>query len=129
MRAQGFGYSRSSWAEWVSDGKAPAIAPVRELYRKARALGVKTVFITGRRERDRPGTEKNLRAIGCGEYDVLIFKPDATAGTTVDFKRAARIELEKRFTIIANIGDQESDLAGGHAEKTFKLPNPFYLSR
>jgi len=31
--------------------------------------------------------------------------------------------------IIANIGDQESDLAGGFAEKTFKLPNPFYISK
>ena len=28
---------------------------------------------------------------------------------------------------IANLGDQESDLIGGHAERTFKLPNPFYL--
>jgi acid phosphatase len=31
--------------------------------------------------------------------------------------------------IIANMGDQASDLAGGHAEKTFKLPNPFYLTK
>jgi hypothetical protein len=28
--------------------------------------------------------------------------------------------------IIANLGDQFSDLAGGYAERTFKLPNPFY---
>ncbi|MGH6919121.1 MAG: HAD family acid phosphatase, partial [Geminicoccaceae bacterium] len=30
------------------------------------------------------------------------------------------------FTIVANMGDQPSDLAGGHAERTFLLPNPFY---
>jgi hypothetical protein len=30
------------------------------------------------------------------------------------------------FSIIANIGDQPSDLFGGHAEKMFLLPNPFY---
>jgi hypothetical protein len=36
-------------------------------------------------------------------------------------------EIEKKFnvTIIANVGDQESDLAGGHAERMFKIPNPF----
>jgi hypothetical protein len=27
---------------------------------------------------------------------------------------------------IANVGDQPSDLAGGYAERTFLVPNPFY---
>ena len=36
-----------------------------------------------------------------------------------------RIEKDG-YTIIANAGDQPSDLAGGHAEMTFLLPNPFY---
>jgi hypothetical protein len=27
---------------------------------------------------------------------------------------------------VANFGDQPSDLKGGHAERTFKLPNPNY---
>ncbi|WP_264815995.1 hypothetical protein [Acidomonas methanolica] len=27
---------------------------------------------------------------------------------------------------MANIGDQPSDLAGGHAVRGFLLPNPFY---
>jgi hypothetical protein len=31
------------------------------------------------------------------------------------------------FVIIASIGDQWSDLEGGHAERVFKVPNPFYL--
>jgi hypothetical protein len=31
------------------------------------------------------------------------------------------------FTIIANIGDQKSDLEGGYAEMTFKVPSPFYF--
>ncbi|HUO38503.1 MAG TPA: HAD family acid phosphatase [Mycobacterium sp.] len=30
------------------------------------------------------------------------------------------------YTIVANIGDQPSDLAAGHAEQTFLLPDPFY---
>jgi hypothetical protein len=38
-----------------------------------------------------------------------------------------------RFTLVANIGDQLSDIeqepgiAGGKAECGFKLPNPFYF--
>ena len=38
---------------------------------------------------------------------------------------ARRIEAEG-YTIVANIGDQPSDLAGGHSEQTFLLPDPFY---
>ncbi len=38
-----------------------------------------------------------------------------------------QIEAEG-YVIIANIGDQTSDLIGGYAEKTFKLPNPLYLA-
>ena len=36
-----------------------------------------------------------------------------------------RIENEG-FTILANVGDQDSDLEGGHAKRAFKLPNPMY---
>ena len=39
----------------------------------------------------------------------------------------ARIEEELGFTILVNVGDQDSDLAGGHARKAFKLPNPMYF--
>ena len=31
------------------------------------------------------------------------------------------------YRIIANVGDQESDLTGGGADRSFKLPNPFYF--
>jgi hypothetical protein len=39
-----------------------------------------------------------------------------------------RDELQKEGKlIILNIGDQHSDLIGGNAKKSIKLPNPFYL--
>ena len=130
LRAMDFGYVPAAWAEWVEAGKAPAIEPVREVYLTARRLGVDVIFLTGRRERDRPGTEKNLRAIGCGDYAALLCKPDDSKETTETFKTAARAKLEADGrVIIANLGDQASDLEGGHAEKIFKLPNPFYLSQ
>ena len=44
------------------------------------------------------------------------------------FKAPERRKLaEQGYTIILNMGDQESDLRGGYAEKTFKLPNPVYF--
>jgi acid phosphatase len=47
--------------------------------------------------------------------------------TAAAFKAPVRATIEREnYTIIANMGDQPSDLAGGHAERTFLLPNPFY---
>jgi hypothetical protein len=31
------------------------------------------------------------------------------------------------YTILENLGDQRSDLAGGHARHRYKLPNPVYV--
>ena len=47
----------------------------------------------------------------------------------VPYKSGARKAIEQRgFTILANVGDQQSDLAGGYSERTYKLPNPIYLT-
>ncbi|MEO5958560.1 MAG: HAD family acid phosphatase [Opitutaceae bacterium] len=128
--AQDFGYVPAGWDEWMKEGRAPAIEPVREVYRTARRLGVEVVFLTGRREKDRPGTEKNLRAIDCADYAALVCKPNETQETTGAFKLRERKRLvAEGRAIIANVGDQESDLAGGYAERTFKLPNPLYLTK
>ncbi len=127
MEENDFAWIRDRWTTWVAEARAPAIEPVRAVYRTARRLGVDVVYITGRPERDRPGTERNLKAIGCDDYAALICKPDAEKGTSAAYKTAARKRLvDAGRTIIANLGDQESDLSGGYAERTFKLPNPFY---
>ena len=128
--AMGLGYTPAAWETWVVAAKAPPIEPVRAVYRTARRLGIEIIYITGRRERQRPGTEKNVRAIECGEFVELVMKPDDWKGTAAEFKAAARARVTARgHKIVANVGDQDSDLTGGHAERTFKLPNPFYLSK
>ena len=130
IESLGLGYSPSVWEAWVADGKATAIEPVRGVYRTARKLGLEIYFITGRREHQRAGTEKNLRAIDCIVSSALIMKPDDLKGTTGEFKTAARAKLTAQgVVIVANLGDQESDLIGGFAERTFKLPDPFYWSQ
>jgi len=126
---QDFGYVPAEWDRWVEAGEAPVIEPVREVFLAARRAGVEVVLLTGRRERDRAGTEKNLRAAGCADYALLVCKADRDRRTSAAFKTAVRRELTAGGrTVIANIGDQESDLVGGFAERTFKLPNPFYVT-
>ena len=127
ISAMDFGYVPSAWQQWVDEAKAPAIEPVREVFRTARRLGVDVVVITGRPERHRDGSARNLTAIECADYAALICKPENHQGGTVAFKAGTRERLTgEGRTIIANIGDQNSDLSGGWSEKTFKLPNAFY---
>lgn len=129
MRAMDFGYVEAAWDRWVDDAKAPPIEPVKAVYQTARRLGVDVVFITGRPERQRASTEKNLQAMGCADYAVLICRGANDPATNAAFKTQARRRLvQAGSTIIANLGDQESDLSGGYAERVFKLPNVVYLA-
>lgn len=129
MSAMDFGYVPAEWDRWVAEARAPAIESVRDVFHTARRLGIDVVIITGRLESTRASTERNLRAINCADVAALICRPDGEPGTNGSFKSAARERLiAERRTIIANIGDQASDLVGGSAEKTFKLPNPFYIT-
>jgi hypothetical protein len=53
--------------------------------------------------------------------------PVAPELSAADFKAPRRQEImEQGYTIVANVGDQPSDLEGGFAERTYLLPNPFY---
>jgi acid phosphatase len=105
-----------------------AIAPTLQLFKTAREKGVSVFFITGRSETVRSATEANLRKAGYDGWSGVIMRP---AGTTTpsaaDYKAPERAKIARQgFTIIANVGDQPSDLAGGYAERTFLVPNPFY---
>ncbi len=59
--------------------------------------------------------------------DELALTPQK-ACTTIHYKSATRAHIESLgYNIVANFGDQFSDLKGGFADKTFKLPNPNYF--
>jgi predicted secreted acid phosphatase len=116
------------WAAWDMLGRDPAIGSTLSTFRRARALNVAVFFITGRPEPQRAATEANLRAVGYDGYAAIDMVPEgAHYASAADFKAPQRAAIESAgYTIIANIGDQPSDLAGGYAEKIFLLPNPFY---
>src|SRR5262245_38574536 len=112
---------------WQGLARSEALEPTLALAQRAKALGVAVFFISGRPSKLREATETNLRAHGF-EWDDLTILPDgASFPSAVDFKAPARRRItENGYTILVNVGDQDSDLAGGYAERTFKLPNPVY---
>jgi acid phosphatase len=121
-------FSQVGTVDGIVNGGDPAIAPTLDLYRSARERGVEAFFITGRPEALAPVADANLRQVGYDRGFTLITKPPGDLHT-IDYKSGerARIEAELGFTILLNVGDQDSDLAGGHARRAFKLPNPMYF--
>lgn len=101
----------------------PAIKTVEQTVRAAKNRGLAIFFITGRPEPLRELTEHNLRSVGY-PFDGVALRPALSLEPLEVTKRQNREDIERRgYTILANIGNSKSDLAGGHAARTFKLPD------
>ncbi|MFD7709971.1 HAD family acid phosphatase [Streptomyces sp. NPDC059785] len=139
-----YGYSSASWAAYVNQADRPAVFGSPELIRYAESKGVEVFYNSGLSEAQRSAAVANLKKVGADvNLDAgHIFLKDtanppsylsgcATAGswtcTTVQYKAGTRKHIESLgYDIVANFGDQYSDLQGGYADKTYKLPNPTY---
>jgi predicted secreted acid phosphatase len=113
---------------WQASGQSKALVPTLALVTRARALGVAVFFISARPHSLLEATERNLREQGYAWDEVIVLPEGASFASAVDFKAPERKKIAERgFTILLAMGDQESDLTGGYAERTFKLPNPVYF--
>ncbi|MDI6101772.1 HAD family acid phosphatase [Actinoplanes sp. NEAU-A12] len=100
-----------------------ATPSVLALARQARADGAAVFFVTARPEIIEAATEINLSVVGYRWTD-LYTRPTFDFSDNQTLKTKARIDIERRgYTIVANIGNSATDLGGGHAERTFKLPD------
>lgn len=124
-----FAFIPTIWFEWVDSAKAPAIKGVKRIYDEAVKKGVPVFFITGRSEKGRVSTEKNLMNAGYAKYEKLIMRStEEKELTAIEYKSKRREKIEKSgYRIILNVGDQYSDLFGGYSENILKLPNPMYF--
>jgi hypothetical protein len=120
---------KRSQSDCAGPGNMPAIGQTRSLYRYARRHHVTVFFITGRRESIRATTIANLHRAGyAGRLHVRLRPNRERPGTHDGWKARTRAAIVDRgYRIIANVGDQRSDLDGGSALRTFKLPNPMYV--
>jgi putative acid phosphatase of HAD superfamily subfamily IIIB len=144
-----FGYDPAVNAAYIHDTGMPAVFGMPRLLRTAVRDGATVYYLTGRPETQRADTERDLRRAGYpGVRTSHVFLRDkanppaylahcdrptatpATSCTTVQYKSSTRRHIERLKggqEIVLNMGDQFSDLAGGHAEKRLKLPNPMYF--
>lgn len=105
------------------------IKPVLNLCQYAHQHGVSIFFITGRKEHLRKVTSKTLKESGYPQWQGLYLEPEnAHYKSAILYKSAIRKALEQKgYDVVLSVGDQQSDLAGGYADKLVKIPNPIYL--
>jgi predicted secreted acid phosphatase len=82
-----------------------------------------------------PFTDGLFTKPATGQYPAYLNKPEFCAAAiaantscpTTPYKSGTRAYIESLgYDIVANFGDQFNDLAGGFADRTFKMPNPNY---
>ncbi|GGX11857.1 HAD family acid phosphatase [Streptomyces lomondensis] len=102
----------------------PANKPVLEVARYAQERGVALFFVTARPDIIYSVTEYNLKQAGYQVSGLYVRNFIDLFRNVAEYKTAQRVDVEKKgYTIIANIGNSATDLSGGHAEKTYKLPD------
>lgn len=123
-----FAYHSPHLLTALEEADDPVIQPTLKLYNFAKDNGVSIFFITGRPEELRIFTEANLKGVGFTKWVKLFLKPNEyKEKSVIPYKSGARKSIEAQgYQIVVNIGDQWSDLAGGYAERVFKMPNPYY---
>jgi predicted secreted acid phosphatase len=123
-------FSSIASARCIVAAKLPVIPEAKALAKAAQKQKVKLVFITARPEGIRTQTIANLKLAGLTKYTLIMKPNDAGAQTAAQYKTAARAQLEKDGArIVLSVGDQKSDLSGGHAAYTVKVPNPMYVNK
>jgi len=130
--AMNFVYDPSLQDEWVQAEKFPATPAMVDFVNAAHRAGCTLIGLTGRNAGQKAATLGNLSAVGYeGFTDANYYtKQPGDSRSTIDYKSQTRAYVESDaggdYDIVANFGDQYSDLIGGHADRTVKLPNPTY---
>ncbi|NGO67662.1 HAD family acid phosphatase [Streptomyces boncukensis] len=138
-RRIGYHFTPEAQDDYLRTTDMKPVFGMTRLVNWAHRKGVTVFFLTGRKEYQRDWSVRNLKSAG---YAVPVDKahfylkddknppPYLECGTdcgTVEYKSGTRAHIERQgYDILANFGDQYSDLKGGHADRRVKMPNPMY---
>ncbi|MFG3116471.1 HAD family acid phosphatase [Streptomyces sp. NPDC048197] len=135
----GFAFTPQSQDTYLEHTDMDPVFGMNRLVNRARDKGAEVFFITGRKEAQRDWSVRNLKNVGYGvpldrthvylkdKEHPPAYLPCGSTCTTVEYKSGTRKHIESLgYDIVANFGDQYSDLDGGYAHRTFKMPNPMY---
>ncbi|MEU9111399.1 HAD family acid phosphatase [Streptomyces sp. NPDC048483] len=135
----GFHFTPESQDKYLATTDMDPVFGMNRLVNWAHSKGAEVFFLTGRKEAQREWSVRNLKNVGYGvpldlthvylknKENPPPYLPCGADCTTTEFKSGTRQHIESLgYHIVANFGDQYSDLNGGFGDRTFKMPNPMY---
>jgi predicted secreted acid phosphatase len=129
---------------WVQNGLFPATPGMPALVNAVGDAGCTVFGLTGRNDAQKDATLQNLANVGYRAFTADHYFTKWVSGaqppayvdcladgnpscSTIEYKSSTRAHIEDLgYDIVANFGDQFSDLIGGYADRAVKLPNPTY---
>jgi len=143
--AMRFNFDPTLQNTWVTNGLFLATPGMPALVNAVGAAGCTVFGLTGRNDGQKAATLANLAAVGYTAFTPENYYTKWISGSTppayvdpnldgnpatystIDYKASTRAHIESQgYDIVANFGDQYSDLIGGSADRSVKLPNPTY---
>jgi predicted secreted acid phosphatase len=127
--ANQFGFTPASNAVFVNAAAFPAVFYMPGLVSFAASHGYAVFFITGRPQTQTDATVTNLTNAGYATSTPpsYLHCVNAPTCTTIEYKSGTRAHIASEgYSIMADFGDQYSDLLGGNAGHQVKVPNPRY---
>ena len=132
--------------QWVQPQKFLATPGMVSLVNDAAAAGCTLIGLTGRNDNQKAATLGNLAKVGYTGFTAGNYFTKWVSGSTppsyvtandcakfpscstIEYKSTVRkhVEQDLGYDVVANFGDQYSDLIGGYADRVVKLPNPMY---
>lgn len=104
---KGEDYSQSSWDHWCDLGEAKALSGAVAFFRLADSLGVSIYYISNRDEVNKPGTKRNLIALGFPQVNEEHFMFRDASRQSDKTKR--RNEVLRTHEILMLLGDNLGD--------------------
>jgi predicted secreted acid phosphatase len=140
--AMKFNYDPALQDTWVQDERFAATPGMPELVADVADAGCTIFGLTGRNTGQKYATLGNLSKVGYSDFRANRYFTKWISGSqppayidcgsddtcsTIEYKSQTRKHIEAGgYDIVANLGDQFSDLIGGYADHVYKLPNPTY---
>lgn len=120
-------YNKETFRTYWTECKPPPIEPIKVLYNELMAKGIPITLISGREANLKDATLNCLGEDGFPAPAAMYLREPGQVQPAAELKADYRAKIEKQGqTIVANIGDQQADIAGGHQLKAFLVPNPMY---
>ena len=97
------------WSEWINRAEASAIPGSVEFLKYASARGVHVFYVTNRKQIEKEGTSRNLKALGFPEVNdqTLLVRSDPKT----DSKEQRRQAINSKYHVVLLMGDDLNDFA------------------